>query len=717
MSIEPAFKEVLVRRFILDQLLAGETPTGADIEAYLEEFVRTEHPAGFTVPLTGVMELSVPTHSAGSASAHNEFLSKVEIDDETINTATFDSLRSSLDSYDRWSIALDELRTRASNLRDRLDALLLLRSDTEGYFDSFNEDFFTTQYLDLEESTASVDIADGKVTINLSRPDTPLAIYKIDTNRLTNEDITIRVLDSRGFVGLQEVDTLPITNLVKDITSGYSAAVTTTSGVSGVTLELVIRLSRTSSLSVNRIKVDLSSASISGGLIFTASYSDDGSNWTLIPGEFHTKKITIKDDFAFSTVRAKYFRFVILNEAPDIYAHSRYIYDFSMRNIHFYNERYDSDSVSLVQSKEIFFKDSGGNERSFSKATLEVCEELMEDTDISYELRGYDSGESEYTSWIPICPFNREEITGNTIVQFSSENIKDSTSGSVSTILNLTRDVRSLNYERLDTDGNTLAVAFEREELAPLNFYIGAGDLNDMVELSLLVQRNIGIKDQKFPLVPEDLTVRNVSSGWRESEDGTAYETYINVLSEDGWVLELGGSIARLNGVRITGRTVVPKGIHLFSTQKFNWLSLSGASPATLEELRELDTLYPVNHKYLIEGFQYPLVWDAEKVYIGVDSYFAVLCRRIPALDIRLTHDTEDLSVVGLERLDQDTNGSRGIFLVNYDATYSDFSNELFRVEYKTKDSAVDRLQWRATLSSESSEKTPVLSFVRVKIG
>lgn len=716
MSIEPAFKEVLIRRYILEQLLLGSTPTGADIEQYLEDFVQ-EHPVGFEASLTSQQELAIPHHSAASSSLYNDFLDSSEVDLEVINTAVFNGLQKSLESYDRWTIELEKLRTKSSSLRDRLEALMLLRSDTDGFFDSFNEDFYTSEYIDSTNTSALVDVGDGKVTLGVSSPDTPLAIYKLDTNRLTVEDLTLRVLEARGMASINSVDTLPITNLVKDVTSGYSCSVATTTGTAGVTLELVIRVSRSDALSVNRIKTDISSASISGGLIFTVSYSLDGTNWSLIPTDFHTKKVIIKDDFAFPTVEARYFKFVILNESPDIYAHGKYFYDFSMRNIHFYNERYltTSGSEDVVTSKDIGFEENDGTPRSLSKCTLEVCEELPEDTDILYEVRGYDQGETQWTEWIPISPFNREEKDYSTIVQFSSEILKDSPVET--TRLNTALDIRALNYPRLDTDATVLAVSFDRESIAPLNYYVTSATINDLVRESLVVERNIGLKEFKFPQLPEDRTVRNISSGWRESLDTSAYETYIEVFSSDGFVLDLGASIARLNGDRVTGRITIPKGIHLFSTQKTNWLSLTGAVPNTLDELKAIDSLYPLNHKYLIEGYSYPAVWGSEKVYLGVDNYFGTMCQRLAALDLRFVHNTSDLSVYALEQTDLDNNALRGLFLVNYNATYADFSNEMFRVRLNTRDSDVDVIQWRATLISETEDRTPILSFVRLKVG
>lgn len=719
MSIEPAFKEVLIRRYVLEQLLIGNTPTGADIEQYLEDFIRVTHPTGFEIPLTNDLELSIPSHSEATASLYNDFLDASEVDLETVNTGIFNGLQKSLDHYDRWQLELEKLRTRSSNLRDRLEALLLLRSDTDGYFDSFNEDFYTTEYIDSLNTTALVDTGDGKVTLGLSRPDTPLSIYKVDTNRLTREDITLRVLQARGFASISEVDALPITNLVKDVLSGWSCVVNTTTGTAGVTLELVIRLSRSDLVSVNRVKTDISASSISGGLLFTLSYSRDGTNWSLVPTEFHTKRVTIKDDFAFPTVEARYFKFVIVNDSPDLYAHGKYLYDFSMRNIHFYNERYliGSGQEDVVTSRDIGFDSNDGTPRSISKATLEVCEEIPEDTDIFYEVRGYDEGETEWTDWIPISPFNRENKDYTTIAQFSSEAIKNSTSGEETTKLNISQDIRSLNSSRLDTDDLIMEVAFNRESLAPLNYYISAGTFNSLVRESPKVYRNIGLKEFKFPILPEDLTVRNVSGGWRESSDGTSYETYIMVNSSDGFVIDLGGSIARINNVRSTGRIVLPKGIHLFTTNKVNWQSLTGTVPATLDDLKAIDPLYPLNHKYIIEGYQYPSEWTAEKVYIGVDRYFALVMRRLSALDIRYRHDPEDLSVFALERTDLENNTSRGIFLVNYNLSYSDYSNEMFETEVKVRDSDVDIVQWRATLRSESSDRSPVLSFVRLKVG
>jgi hypothetical protein len=109
----------------------------------------------------------------------------------------------------------------------------------------------------------------------------------------------------------------------------------------------------------------------------------------------------------------------------------------------------------------------------------------------------------------------------------------------------------------------------------------------------------------------------NKDSGWNINAKGNM-EIWIGVDAPEGKKINFGPRAAILNGRPVSGLTWIPPGMSRFETSPDNYLQIPEDA---LDEdvLRTIDSLYPYNHKYLIEGYVYDAGFLGERVYSGVD--------------------------------------------------------------------------------------------------
>jgi hypothetical protein len=143
-----------------------------------------------------------------------------------------------------------------------------------------------------------------------------------------------------------------------------------------------------------------------------------------------------------------------------------------------------------------------------------------------------------------------------------------------------------------------------------------------------------------------------------------------------------------------------------------NWLSVT-AEANTLEDLKASDTLYPYNHKLLIEGYQYGSSYSDERLYVGVSMYAELVCAYTTTHNFNTQTETGDLS---LYTRDLDDDGKL-VFLFKVDRSYADEGNEHFLVEYKLANKTFTDVVFKATLATTDESLTPILSSYVIKLG
>jgi hypothetical protein len=241
-----------------------------------------------------------------------------------------------------------------------------------------------------------------------------------------------------------------------------------------------------------------------------------------------------------------------------------------------------------------------------------------------------------------------------------------------------------------------------------------------MLEDQIVFYRNIGRHNGVERLV--DRNVRGAPRGWRYTDATKTYiQTTIVVDNPDGLAVDLGDQAATVDGVEIKDK--IPYGTHIFKTLTRNTWALDPADSYAwsggFETEAQLDTSLgssKVNHKLLIEGVlyhdDYPI---EERQYLGVDTYCEYVAQRVSTFDLIYNLTEKEY---GYYATDTTADGKR-VFLVRFDPVdYSaTYPNEYFSLKYANGNSMFDRIILKAELSSSVSDKTPILTAYRIKLG
>ena len=136
------------------------------------------------------------------------------------------------------------------------------------------------------------------------------------------------------------------------------------------------------------------------------------------------------------------------------------------------------------------------------------------------------------------------------------------------------------------------------------------------------------------------------------------------------------------------------------------------------------DSLYPYNHRLLIEGYSYGDGWvnTDDQVYQGVGLFFERRMKKIDLFDFSNNLVVENkYKYFALDRDVANThtggNSATRVFVVKVDANNPDFINEYFILRFKLVNQRYSYLRLRADLLTNDTLNCPVMGPYKVKFG
>jgi len=150
-----------------------------------------------------------------------------------------------------------------------------------------------------------------------------------------------------------------------------------------------------------------------------------------------------------------------------------------------------------------------------------------------------------------------------------------------------------------------------------------------------------------------------------------------------------------------------------------------------LASLKTADSLYPYNHRYLVEGLAYPSAYPStdEQTYRGFDIIAEHFMKEVSPFDLISNVASNDYSKFALDKDVADTGrlldgvaaaaaeqAPNNAFLLKIDGTNPDFVNEEFMLRFKSANSLFTYLRFKAELSTTDSKITPSVDSFRIKI-
>jgi hypothetical protein len=699
----------LLESALLEFVSGGRAPTSGELEEALAR--KTEE---FGLLTRSSLRLTHPPErfSESSASEFTKMIKAVDEDREVLLRSLVQVEELGQTVLSEWAGRASALKARIQKLLARVESLVLLESEAAGYVSFVEDGFFSLENIN-SDTTAYIDTTTGEVVLGVDRSDADPASGGTRVN-VSDATITANIIESGNLVYTSTYDGSDLRNLLLDDLSRWGLEVRTkqpstfrTSNVFGRAVVLEIRIGFPTIKEISKIALLISAASAGAQTVATIQYSENNYTWEKIPAVSNILSGIDNFVFRFPKTKMKAVKILLSKASPDEFKDGIPSYEFGLQQIKFFNEQYlatDSQGAEYVLYSENRIPILSGSPVLFGRASLEVCEEVPDGTDIRYELRAYDG--SSYTDWVPVSPLSRGE-GGAAVVDFSAP--ASYSSDELTTSYDSSLDIESLNIYRLDGDSD-LAYRFLSPDDTVANFYM-AYDSEYLSNLVFL--RNISYLDGKYPAVDKDLKVGDVECGWGLEGDNIYYCQF-EVKNPDGLLIDLGKTQASVDGKRVSGLVRIKSGWHKFSTSRANWYplnsSLFSSAPTTEAELKAGDILYPYNHKYLIEGYNYPANFSGgDKPYIGADSCCQYLGTRIGAQ--QMGSYGLDLSVYAL-----DTIGSNTCVLLKIDSSRAGYINERVRLRFDRRFGTYESIQLKATLSTSNAVVTPVLAYYRVRV-
>lgn len=760
MSLQTVYKELIEEKLnevIRDKIQENGSVTSEEIESYILEYIDT---LDFSVPSFDNSDFSVAALENASAAKVNSTFDTVKHDLRVLYKTFLELGESSTEDFERWKTELAVLEKRLIDLEEDIDNLLLLAEDTEGYHSYFIDNLTDLSYVDLDLTTVMVDTAIQQAYLSplLSTGQTTTRLF---LNDLEDSDVSFKVITSKEFKG-RESSGNQLKLVFSQQTKEWKTVVKLASA-KPVVCELLVRLKDATqnngvvvnpdgdAVNISSIYIDIHDEAATSFVSITPLYSLDNYTFQQLPTTTYTidavKKTCV---FNFSTVAAKYVKFILVKKSPDSVSNGSLNYGFGFKEIAFYGEAFDTEETYDLISQPISITDANGNVREFSKIALEVCERLEANTNISYYITPSDDPTvpvTGSTKWYPISPISHVSALYPRILDLSdvaeveigdTETVEISYDGLASDT-DYTNPAESFHLLSQHTDDSVLdetitatskRYVFTNSNERLLNYQIkdedytgsGTGTALDIGEDDITIFRNIGSKG----LTASD-SVRNIQRGWGFKEP--YYTTIIEILNPAGMSIDVGNSTIIIDGAKysnqigpeiLTGKSGTNTGLHEVKVHKDNWKHVT-PDLDSIDDLKSADILYPYNHKLIIEGYDYNDDYPSsdEMVYFGVDNFFEYRMKQISLFDF-----TDNLSdnIYRYFTLDYDTpdshtggNSPTRVFLVKVDDDNPDSVNERFLIRFNLVNQRYSYLRFKATLSTEDETITPALDAYKLK--
>ena len=688
MSLAGEYNDLLLTEFLIERLKDGYVPYTEDILEDYYSLVK-EYPRVTTVPLFSIINNKVAYYSNASASKTNDTFERLEKDIHLLFEVSTELQTKITKQSRRWSTYYETTKRYLDDLEDRIDSLLLMNSDTLGYFKYVSDDFLTLDQVDLDNTTAEVDAGSGLVTIanNTFLGDEQT---RVDLSGINDSYITINKVSGPGVVSINDMPGYSRAAILTDVYDSWLAQLKTTGQDQPGVISVQIRLSD-SVIDFNKVVVAVAGSTATSAYTLSLFYSDNGFDWLLVPTEAHTQSVLDNGTWSFETISAKYIKVLMTkNSYNDIDANGYYGWDFGIKTIKLYNDTYETRvgyglrSTSLVPDTEDTYQ--------FTKAALSVCETVTEETDITYYI-SVDDGSSFHA----IDPLERTDPSRPQVIDFSELQLYSNVGSS--NLYDATRTALQLDVD------NTAGETVEAGEL-PLNFFIRSADISSLDEGAIVVYRNIGSKTSS-------LSVRNKSAGWGFDEENNIYSSYIYISDPDGFDVDFGPATgASIDDVPVSDQVHIEPGVHLFKTLSNNWAEVT-SSLTSITDLKAADSLYPNNHKLLIEGYNYGTGYADEEIYNGVSIFAESISSYVSDQGFTKESDSNDLSIY-TRRSDSNNNMN---FIFKTDRSYSDYANEQIVINYPLVNKSFSSVILKANLSTTNSSITPILDGYLIKLG
>lgn len=310
---------------------------------------------------------------------------------------------------------LESLKARRSQLEAKVDDLLFINSNTDGFFYSFTELFSSVNNIDLNLSSAYVNTEKKYVEIPSLNSEN---FNNLKINNLTTAAPTGSI-SFNGSVVIKSLGFTDFDNVFDGLTDTYWDVQHESSSIGSVALTLQIPLN--SNILISKVQGVVSTTS-PVNIFMRALYADSAK-------EPEIRNIDSRKDygtFSFNIPASNYrsIELIMFKVEPDVIGakSSPYTYKFGLRELLIGSRYYDKES-SLV-SKPISVLGQDNDLLFIDAVSLDVEDQMIKGTDIRYYVAEDVEGATSISNfnWIPISPQGSESSGYPSFVSFSASN-------------------------------------------------------------------------------------------------------------------------------------------------------------------------------------------------------------------------------------------------------------------------------------------------------
>lgn len=311
---------------------------------------------------------------------------------------------------------LESLKARRSQLEAKVDDLLFINSNTDGFFYSFTELFSSVNNIDLNLSSAYVNTEKKYVEIPSLNSEN---FSNLKINNLTTASPT-GAISFNGSVINSSLNFADFDNVFDGLTDTYWGIEHSSASIGSVAMTLQIPLN--SNILISKVQGIISTTS-PVNIFMRALYSDPAKAPEI-------RNIDSRKDygtFSFNIPASNYssIELIMFKIEPDSIisgSSSPYSYKFGLRELLIGSRYYDKESSLVSKPISVLGQD---NELLFIDAvSVEVEDQIIKGTDIRYYVAEDVENATSISNfnWIPISPQGSESSGYPSIVSFAASN-------------------------------------------------------------------------------------------------------------------------------------------------------------------------------------------------------------------------------------------------------------------------------------------------------
>lgn len=673
MLLSQVHKLDFLDRYISETLSAGNIVSSLDIQGL---------DTNFSIPRFSSLDSNILPDSISSATFCNSLMN-IAIEDLGVIYKYLDSKFIEIEQSASNSILkIRKLGKRITQDNERVRNLLLLQQYTDGYFNYISETFSNNSRVDSSSTTI---LSNSVVTVGPAS----MGLTLIDTSTAS---ISFTVLSKNSLISSSDMAGSSLTNCLKNDSSFWQAKIVSSSD-SSVTAEVIINLQ--SSVDISRIDISPHSA---GNM--TIMYSTDNYTWTNISTATAEVRIDV-------SIIARYIKIVFQKTSYDYMEGDYFVYLIGLNRISIYESEVTEDESTFLSTALSITGTTIGS------ASLDVCESLPTGTTIDFYLSA--SNTTTPGTFIPVDPLSRSVKNYSSVVDFSKSTevtvsgvVLSYQKGVESKFTSPARNYTIINNSTAGVVDTSSCVSSDRRYILPDNSHY---------LLNHVIASGVNISDGTLEVwrnTPTGNKVRGVQSGW--SYSSPYYQTTLLVEESEGKEINFGTGIVEIDNISSTGKVKITQGYHIIRIHENNWREIT-TGLTSLSSLKSADSLYPFNHRYLIEGYVYPTTWVDEKIYTGftIGEYRLFRTGTLGSLsEYILDVDLPDSAAV----IDGSVTSrpAQTCIVVKADSSWADFLNERFTLRWITPEERFANVFLKAILKS-SEGLVPSIGSYKIRIG